>query len=201
METQEVKWLFQNCRGSEVKSETEFRFLCSYLYQVVQVGASSWVSRSCWTPYSLGKKKKFLPESRAPVSAALCFSFLISHAGIDQAHVCLAEVCLLRQQSCRRCYCSLLRRYPHFGNKESSSEPNYHGKPKYVCCNSPNKCLWRECAELLLIYPIKSSWLLKKFLSLSRGFRQGRANGCSWVAKALSGHEEGRQGSPYRPNS
>ena len=58
METQEVKWLFQNCRGSEVKLGAEFRFLCPSLCQVVQVGARSWVSRSCWAPYRLEKKKK-----------------------------------------------------------------------------------------------------------------------------------------------
>lgn len=75
METQEVKWLFQNCRGSEVKSRTEFSFLCSSLYQVVQVGASSWVSGSCWTPYSLGKKKVSSRVTSTGFCSTLLFIF------------------------------------------------------------------------------------------------------------------------------
>lgn len=192
METQEVKWLFQNCRGSEVKSRTEFSFLCSSLYQVVHVGADSWVSGSCWTPYSLGKKNVSSRVTSTGFCSTFHFRFLM------QVSIRLTSAWLRSVSWGIRAAGEVTALFYggicHFDYQESSSEPNYHGKPKYMCCNSPNKCLWRGCAELLLIHPIKSSWLLKKFLSLSRGFRQGRANGCSWVAKGLCsrGREAGK---------
>lgn len=102
METQELKWLFQNCRASEVKSGTEFRILCSYLYQAVQEEGSSWVSKSCWATYSLGKKKVSSWVTSTGFCSTLLFIFDFSCRYQSDSHLpswgLFAEVAKLQKK-------------------------------------------------------------------------------------------------------
>lgn len=70
-----------------MKFGAEFRFLCSYFYQVVQEEASSWGSKSCWATYSLGKKKVSSWVTSTEFCSTLLFIFDFSCRYQSDSHL------------------------------------------------------------------------------------------------------------------
>lgn len=196
METQELKWLFQNCRASEVKSGTEFRFLCSYLYQAVQEEGSSWVSKSCWATYSLGKKKVSSWVTSTGFCSTLLFIFDFSCRYQSDSHLpswgLFAEVAKLQKKlllSFTEASTILAIRKAH-QIQITIESPNMYAVIPQINVYRGN--------VLSCSHPTHEVFLIAEEVP---ELMERKADDCSWVARALSTPKEGRQRSLYHHNN